>query len=298
MPDRRNTRRSTHQNYFVDLFCCNARIRQSLFAGPRGAVQYRLNEQLENVSWNLALIAIAVGQLDVEPRYRLSRQADLGVNGRLAQSLHGGWMRAQIDAVLGIDLVQRNGQQEVVNVISTQVRVAVGRLHLEDAVTQLEDGDIKGAAAQVIDSNRAFLRPVKAISQCGCCRFIDQPQHVQASHAACVLGGLALRIIEVRRHGNDCLRDRRAEKSLGVPLELAQHVGGNLRRRELQFAQLNTRHFTDFYVVGQTEGKQLELALDLLKPPSHQPLDGIDNPLRRFNQCPAGRFPRGARGPP
>ena len=193
-------------------------------------------------------------------RGRLGGEPDLGVDGGFAQRLHCAGMRAQIDAVLGVNLVERNGEQQVVDVVAAQVRVAVGGLHFEDAVAQLEDGDVEGAAAKVVDGDGAFFGAIEAVGQRGRGGLIHQAQHFEARHAARVFGGLALRIVEVRGHGNDGLRDRRAEEALGIALELAQNVGRNFRRREAQLAELNARNFARFDVVGKAEGKELELA--------------------------------------
>jgi hypothetical protein len=42
--------------------------------------------------------------------------------------------------------------QALVEVVAAEVRVAVGRLHLEHAVADLEDRDVERAAAEVVDA--------------------------------------------------------------------------------------------------------------------------------------------------
>ena len=111
-------------------------------------------------------------------------RADLGVDGGLAQGLHGAGMPAQIDPVLGVNLVERDGQQQVVDVVAAQVRVAVGGLHFEDAVAQLEDGDVEGAAAQIVDGDGARFGAVQPVGQRGRGGLVHQPQHFQSGHAA------------------------------------------------------------------------------------------------------------------
>src|SRR5208282_794451 len=99
----------------------------------------------------------------------------------------------------------------------------------------------------------------------------------KASHAARVFGGLALRVVEVGGDGDDGLRDGSAEEPLGVALELAQDVGGDLRRRELELAELDAGDLAGLHVVGQAEGKKLEFVLNLREPAAHEALDGIDD---------------------
>ena len=59
--------------------------------------------------------------------------------------------------ILRLDLVERDREQQIVDVVAAQVRVAVGRDDLEDALVQLEDGDIEGAAAEIVDGDDAFF---------------------------------------------------------------------------------------------------------------------------------------------
>ena len=145
------------------------------------------------------------------------------------------------------------------------MRVAVGGLHFKDAVAQLEDGDVERAAAEVVDGDGACIGAIEAVSKRGGRGLVDEAQDFKAGHAASVLGGLALRVVEVSRDGDDGLRNRRAEETLGIALELAQNVGGNFRRRKAEFAKLDARHFACLNIVGEAEGKELELVSESLQ---------------------------------
>ena len=89
-------------------------------------------------------------------------------------------------------------------------------MHFEDAIVQLEDGNVEGAAAEVVDGDDAFLLAVESIGERRRGGLIHQAQHFEAGHAARILGGLALRVVEVGRDGDDGLRDGRTEVALGV----------------------------------------------------------------------------------
>src|SRR3569833_583688 len=104
-----------------------------------------------------------------------------------------------------MDFVEGDSEEKVVDVVSAKVRVAVGGLHFEDALAKLEDGDIKGAASEVVDRDEAFLFSIESIRECRCRGFVDQAQNFKTSHATRVLGGLPLRVIEVRGNCNDGL---------------------------------------------------------------------------------------------
>ena len=82
----------------------------------------------------------------------------------------------------------------LVPVVTAEVRVAGGRLHLEHAVADLEDRHVERAAAEVEDEDRlvvAFL--VEPVRERGRGGLVDDAQHLEARDLAGLLGGLALR---------------------------------------------------------------------------------------------------------
>ena len=67
--------------------------------------------------------------------------------------------------MLGVNFVERDGQQQVVDVSAAQVRVAVSGLHLKDSVAQLEDGDVEGAAPEIVDGDGSLFAAIKAVGR-------------------------------------------------------------------------------------------------------------------------------------
>src|SRR5258708_14938474 len=104
----------------------------------------------------------------------------------------------------------------------------------------LDDRDVDGAAAQVIDRYLAvaflLVEPEGERRRGG---LVDDALHFKARDAAGVLGRLALRVVEVRRHRDDGLGDRLAEIVLGGLLHLAQDLRGDLLRRDLLAANFD-----------------------------------------------------------
>ena len=83
----------------------------------------------------------------------------LGVLGSLLQTLQGHGVLTQVDAVLLLELVGHPVDDALIPVVAAQVVIARGGQNLEHAVGKVEDGDIKGAAAQVEDENALVGSP-------------------------------------------------------------------------------------------------------------------------------------------
>ena len=61
---------------------------------------------------------------------------------------------ADIESEVAADVIEGNGDEQVVDVVAAEMGVAVGGDDFEDAFVQLEDGDVEGAAAEVVDGDR------------------------------------------------------------------------------------------------------------------------------------------------
>ena len=104
-----------------------------------------------------------------------------------------------------------------VPVVAAEVGIAVGGLHFENAVANFEHRNIEGAAAQdrICDLFVGFL--VETVGQRCCRRLIDDAQHFEAGDFTRVLGGGALRVVEIGGHGDDRLGDFLAETWIPHP---------------------------------------------------------------------------------
>ena len=81
-------------------------------------------------------------------------------------------------------------------------------------------------------SNTAMMRrpsaaAMRAVRERGRGRLVEDAHDVEARDLAGVARGLALRVVEVRRHRDDGARDRLAERFFGDLAHPAQHVRGD-----------------------------------------------------------------------
>ena len=121
----------------------------------------------------------------------------------------------------------------LVEVVAAEAGIAAGGQHREGAVFDLDDGDVEGAAAEVVDQDLLGRFVVKAVGHSGGGRLIDDAQDVQACDAARILGGLALAVVKVSGDGDDGLRHRLTQVALGVAAYLGQDHGADLLRSQV-----------------------------------------------------------------
>eukprot|EP00976_Prorocentrum_cordatum_P064495 1177516-Prorocentrum_minimum.AAC.2 len=115
---------------------------------------------------------------------RLAGGADLA----LVAGGHGGVvLRGPL--ILAAQLRVHPVRHRRVKVLASQVGVASGGEHLEEAAVELEEGYIEGAAAEIEDEHRLrlALRLVQTVGQRRRRRLVDDAHHLQARNRARVL---------------------------------------------------------------------------------------------------------------
>ncbi len=234
------------------------------------------------------LVRRDVGQVDLGLGRR--RQLDLGGLGGFLEPLQRELVAAQVDALLLLELVGEIVDETHVEVFAAQEGVAIGRLHLEHAVADLQDRHVEGAAAEVIDRDHAGLLLVEPIGERGRGRLVDDAQHFEAGDLAGILGGLALGVVEIGRNRDDGLGDLLAEIGLGGLLHLLQHEGGDLGGRIGLAVGLDP----GVAVAGAHDlvGDELLVLLHhrVVVATAHQPLDGEEGALRIGDRLALGRL--------
>ena len=157
----------------------------------------------------------------------------------LLEPLQRDLVLAQVDAVAALELLDHPVDDLLVPVVTTEVVVAAGGLDLDDALADLQQRDVERAATEVEDEDRLVgVALVEAVRQRGRGGLVDDAAHVEARDLAGLLGGLALRVGEVRRDRDDRVGHGLAEVGLRVALELLQHERADLLRGEVLVVDL------------------------------------------------------------
>ena len=114
------------------------------------------------------------------------------------------------------------------------MRVAIRCQDFEVAIARdLEHRDIECAATEVVDDHLLFLLFVKTVRKRGCGRLIDDTNDFETGNFSGFLRRLALVVIEVRGHSDDCLAHSLTEVRLGVFLQFHEHLGAHFLRKHI-----------------------------------------------------------------
>ena len=121
--------------------------------------------------------------------------------------------------------LQQPADDALVKVIPAEVIVAGRGEDLNRITVDIQDTDIKGAAAQVVDHHLAGLSLVKTVCQGGRGRLVDDPQDVEAGNQPGVLSRLTLRVGKICRDRDYRIGDRFPDIAFRIGLELLQNHG-------------------------------------------------------------------------
>ena len=213
----------------------------------------------------------------VDRRRGRARKLDLGLLGGFVESLERHLVLRQVDALLPLELGGHPVDDGLVEVVATEVVVTSGRLDLEHTVTDFEHRDVKRPAAEVEDEDRFVGVLVEAIGERRGRRLVDDAFDVKPGDLAGVLRCLALRVIEVGRHGNHGRVDGLTEECLGVSLQLLQDHRADFLGAVLLVARVDPR--VAVRSADHGVGHHGQLFVDLGELATHEPLDTEDGVL-------------------
>src|SRR5882672_2989790 len=239
--DQRSARGAANENNFLDVGRLELGVGEGLLEGHDRAVNDRTNQRLEFAASEFACVNAAVRQGEPKPGGFGFRQLMLQADQGFAQFLRELAMGRKIDFILLQDEFVDKSLQKIVDIVAAEVRVAVGGEHLIDiAVTggdELQDGNIKRAAAEIVDGNTAALFFMQAVGERRGSRLIDEAHDFEPGDFAGVFCGLALRIVEIRRHGDNRTIHGFTEVRFRPVFQFPQNECRNFRRSENLFAE-------------------------------------------------------------
>jgi NAD-specific glutamate dehydrogenase. len=275
----RHARLTAHQDHLVDVLDRPARVLQHLLDGWNGPVEQILAQRLQPAARERGDEVLGpLGARGDEGQVHLGLQAGgqlvLGPLRRLTQALQGHALAAQVDAGLGLEPFGQQAHYARIDVFPAQEAVAARRLDLVHALVQMQERDIECAAAQIVDRDlgvRHHAQTTEGQRRGG--GLVDDAPDVEPRDAPRVLGGLALAVAEVGRHGDHGIGDRLAQVLLGGLPHLVQNEGRELRRRIVLaldphpgVAVAGRHHF-----IGGRLGMTIDLGIGAFA--SHQALD-------------------------
>mmetsp|Transcript_9027 Transcript_9027/g.22262 ORF Transcript_9027/g.22262 Transcript_9027/m.22262 type:complete len:741 (-) Transcript_9027:31-2253(-) len=281
-----DARGPAHQHDVVDLALLKASVVHGLLHRGEGLLEQVRVQLLEPGSGEgLGQVDVADEGLDLDSDLVLGGEGALGALGLPPELLHGALVGGDVLLVLLLDQLDEVLHHALVEVLASQVRVSVRGDDLEDAIVDGEDGHVEGAAAQVKDQN--VLLPTLLVQPVGDGRgrgLVDDPGHVQARDGAGVLGGLALRVVEVGGHRHHGVLHLLAQETFRNLLHLAQNHGRDLLRgKDLHVARLHLgAHVGLLVLLNDVETQQLLVLLHRLvaELPADEALHVINGAVR------------------
>jgi hypothetical protein len=193
----------------------------------------------------------------------------------------------EVEAFVFLEFFDEPIDDALVDVVAAQVRVAVGSLHFDDAFTDFQNGNVEGAAAEVVDRDDFVFLLVETVGESRRRGFVDDALHVETGDLAGVFRGDALGVVEVRRNGDDRFGDLLAEEVFRRELQLSENHRGDLRRSVFLAVRENGNAVT---VLDDFIGDHLHFFADFVEAAPHEALDGINRVFRIGDCLPLGHL--------
>ncbi|KAJ0917543.1 putative glutamate dehydrogenase, NAD-specific [Helianthus annuus] len=193
---------------------------------------------LESCSCNRGVeVDPLVKRIDFDGGLSGGRKSPLSSFTGSSQPPQSSWIPTDILLVLSFKLLNKVVNHPVIKILTSQMRVSGSRLHLEYTFLNCKQRDIKSATTQVENQDvllahtgRLLVQPIRNSSRSG---LVDDSHDIKPRDDTCVLGGLALGVVEVGRDGDHRVFYGGAEVGFGDFFHLVQHHGGYFFSREL-----------------------------------------------------------------
>ena len=259
---------AAHQHHAVNRFLAQLGVPQGLAHGGQGALGQVGGGSLEVGRFHFEGDR-GFGQATRERHDFRHRQRFFAGAGGAVQGGFVGWGECfNRQPGLGQDPVH----QRAVVVVTAQGGIPASGHDFKHALAQAQDGNVKGAAAQVVNGKYALAGIVQAVGNGRGRGFVDEAEHVEAGQLRGVFGGLALGIVEVGGHGDDGTVDLVVKSVFSPKTQRGQDFS----------ADFNRAFFTGNGLQRDHAGLVIELVRhvvavtdvdDVVKAAPHQPLD-------------------------
>ncbi len=261
-----HTGHTTDEDDLLDLLGLEVGILESLADGLDGLGDQRVNQLLELSASELEIDVLGAGGIgrdegEVDVGLERGRKLDLSLLSSLADTLDSHAVAREVDGRLSLELLDQVADEGDVEVLSSKVGVTVGGLDLEDAVLDLENRDIESTTTEIVDGDNAVGFLLQAVGEGGGSGLVHDTEDVETGNLTSILGSLALRVVEVRRDGDDGILDGLAEVGLGSLLHLVEDEATDLGRGVLLAASRDPG--VTVGVLYDLVGNLLDIPLDL-----------------------------------
>lgn len=289
LTNRRNSSRATDEHDFFDVSCGQSCIRECALAGVDRALDERGDATLELGAFEGASeVESFVRNDEMELRDRMLGELLLAVFRSQACCL----LERRIAQRLFVEFVARFFAQPrdefAVEIISTEVRVSSGCENSEYAFFDRQDGDVEGAATEVVDANGPAVLLVETVRETGGGRLVDDPQDFDSSESSRVTSRLSLSFVEVGRDRDDGARA--FTTGLHRTREIVhahEDQRGELLRRVLLSVNLELNDAR--LRLTRAIGKAFEFIFQVREPAPHEALDAEDR-IERIDDRLTARF--------
>src|SRR5512140_1904801 len=155
--DQWHASRASDEDHLINVVWGEAGVFQGETAGPERTLHQFHGEGFKLIAGEIfRVLAFAIRQVEDGRGLQLIGESDFCPLGFQSGRLHMVGIGVQVEAMLPADFLDEQICELAVEVIASEMRVAVSREDFEDAVLELEDGNIEGSPAKVVDGNRAL----------------------------------------------------------------------------------------------------------------------------------------------
>jgi hypothetical protein len=158
------------------------------------------------------------------------RELNLGFFGRLLDALERERIFGEVEAFLLLKFIENPVNDFLVEVIATEMRIAIGRLHFDGIFRHFKDRDIEGTTTEVIHRDFFVFLLVETVGEGGRGRFIDDAADIEAGDLPASLVALRWRIVKVSWDSDNRISDFLTEFFFGIGFQLGQDHGTHFLR--------------------------------------------------------------------